>query len=52
MNKWFKSRWSMKPTGNSFYDSVSGNVIHYWVDCYGKEWMAVSRWGYRITKNK
>ena len=48
MIKWFKSRWSMKPTGKSFYDSIGGDEVRYWVDCYGTEWMGVSRWGFRV----
>jgi hypothetical protein len=48
MIKWFKSRWSMKPTGKSFYDSIGGDLVRYWVDCYGTEWMGVSRWGFRV----
>jgi hypothetical protein len=48
MIKWFKSRWSMKPTGKSFYDSIGGDEVRYWVDCYDVEWMGVSRWGFRV----
>ena len=48
MIKWFKSRWSMKQLDRSFYDSVGGDVVHYWIDCYGVEWMAVSKWGFRV----
>jgi hypothetical protein len=48
MIKWFKSRWTMEQLDKRFYDSVSGDVIHYWVDCYGVEWMASYRWGFRV----
>ena len=48
MIKWFKSRWSMEKLDKSFYDSIGGDVVHYWVDSYGVEWMAVSKWGFRV----
>jgi hypothetical protein len=48
MIKWFKSRWSMEKLDKSFYDSIDGDVVHYWIDCYGVEWMAVSKWGFRV----
>ena len=48
MINWVKSRWSMKPNGISFYDSINRDVVRHWVDCYGSEWMAVSKWGFRV----
>jgi hypothetical protein len=47
----FKSRWSMKPTGDSFRDTVNGDLVRFWKDCYGDEWMAVSKWGFRVKCN-
>jgi hypothetical protein len=48
MIKYLKSRWSMKPTGQSFTDVVVGDSVRFWVDCYGDEWMAVDKWGFRV----
>jgi hypothetical protein len=48
MIKSFKSRWTMKPTGASFMDVVTLDLVQYWEDCYGDKWMAVSKWGFRI----
>lgn len=45
---WIKSRWTMRKTGNSFYDSIGNQVINQWVDCYGNEWLAGCRWGFRV----
>lgn len=50
MFKIIKSRWTMKPTGQSFYDSIAGEDVKFWVDCYGVEWMAVSKWGMRVSR--
>jgi L-arabinose isomerase len=52
MNNWLKSRWSMKQTGNSFRDIVTGDSVRDWVDCYGDKWMAVSKWGFRVKINE
>jgi hypothetical protein len=39
----------MKKTAkNGFVDKVSGDVVHYWIDCYGCEWMATNKWGFRV----
>jgi hypothetical protein len=50
--KWLKSRFTMKKTGNSFYDSIGGEVIYQWQDCYNDVWMAGSRWGFRVKINQ
>jgi len=31
-----------------FYDKVLGNTVYYWQDCYFEQYMASSRWGFRI----
>lgn len=49
---WIKSRWTMRKTGNSFYDSIGGEVIYQWVDCYSDVWLAGSRWGFRVKINE
>lgn len=38
----------MKPTGESFMDVVTSELVQYWVDCYGDRWMAVNKWGFRV----
>ena len=38
----------MKPTGQSFRDAVTYDEVRFWKDCYGFEWMAVSKWGFRV----
>lgn len=43
-----KSRWSMKSTGKTFLDEIDWKQIHHWIDCYGDEWIAVSKLGFRI----
>ena len=47
-----KSRWTMKKTGNSFYDNIGGNVVYQWQDCYGDVWSAEWRWGLRVKINE
>lgn len=49
---WIKSRWTMRKTGNEFYDNIAGMVIYQWVDCYSDVWLAGSRWGYGVKINK
>jgi hypothetical protein len=50
--RWLKSRWSMRNTGNAFRDTISWNQVYRWVDCYGDEWLAESRWGFRVKLNQ
>ena len=46
------SRLSMKPNGRpGFVDRVSGNYVTCWIDKYGREFMAVKKWGYRVKLN-
>jgi hypothetical protein len=43
------SRWTMvKLTRTPFYDKVAGKMVYYWQDCYFEQYMAASRWSYRI----
>lgn len=42
----------MKPTGQSFTDIVNWDIVRFWVDCYGDEWMAVNKWGFRVKCDK
>lgn len=41
----------VKTTREDFYDSVAGQNIYYWQDCYFQTFMAASKWGYRIKLN-
>lgn len=31
-----------------FIDSVDGSDVWLWIDNYNTEWLAVSRWGFRL----
>lgn len=52
MIKNIKSRMSMVETGSSFTDVVTGDSVRFWMDCYGDEWMAVNKWGFRVKCTK
>jgi hypothetical protein len=46
------SRWTMvKTPREGFIDWAAGKKIYYWQDCYFEEYMAASRWSYRIKLN-
>ena len=46
------SRWTMvKTTRSPFWDKVAGEKIYYWQDCYFEQYIAASRWSYRIKLN-
>jgi len=49
---WIKSRWTMRKTGNSFWDSIGSKKIYQWQDCYSDVWLANWRWGFRVKINK
>jgi len=42
------SRITMVKTGRSFYDAIEKRTIYYWVDYYFDEYMAYSRWEFRV----
>lgn len=43
------SRCTMvKTTRTPFMDKIAGKQIYYWQDCYFEQYMAASRWSYRI----
>jgi hypothetical protein len=47
----FLSRATMKNTGRClFVDKVNGREVWLYIDKYGKEWMAQSKWGMRCAK--
>jgi len=36
-------------TNRGFVDSVANKTVYFWVDGYGREWMAFHRWsGFRV----
>jgi hypothetical protein len=45
------SRLTMKCEGSLFTDVVNGRSVNLYIDDYGVEWMAQSKWGFR-TKRK
>jgi hypothetical protein len=47
--RWVISRVTMKKTGSAFVDVVTGDIVHYWKDYYGQAWLAVTRWGFRVS---
>ena len=46
-----KSRLTMVRQQTLFYDKVNGKAVNEYVDCFGKKWMAQSRFGMRISKD-
>lgn len=47
---WLKKLLGGRPMdeadGCTFTDIVSGRLVRYWRDCYGRYWMAHTRWGW------
>ena len=35
-----------------FTDAVNGSTVNLYIDKYGTEWMAQSKWGFRTEKNE
>jgi hypothetical protein len=46
------SRITMKYECPLFTDVVNGKSVNLYTDKYGTEWMAQSKWGFRIEKNE
>lgn len=47
----FLSRLTMKNTGRClFVDKVNGREVWLYIDKYGKEWMAQSKWEMRCAR--
>ena len=45
------SRFTMSNTGRClFVDKVNGREVWLYVDCFGKEYMAQSKWGMRCER--
>lgn len=42
-----KSKATMKQKYSLFWDVVGKEQVYLWEDCYGIEWMATSKWGFR-----
>ena len=47
---WIKSRLSMKCVDTLFLDKVNGLYVRLYVDCYGKHWMAQTKYGFRTER--
>jgi hypothetical protein len=41
----------VKTTKPPFYDWIDGKMIYYWQDYYFEQYLAASRWGYRVKLN-
>ena len=41
-----KSYMTLKYLDYAFTDTVSGNSVNYYEDCYGDIWLKESRWGF------
>lgn len=50
ISKYAKSRFTMTPTQTLFYDKVNGKAVISYKDCYGKYWMAHSKFGHRVAE--
>jgi hypothetical protein len=42
------SRLTMVKTGKSFNDHVVSKPVYYWTDYYFDQYLASSRWGFRV----
>jgi len=42
-----KSRLTMVQTGAGFWDPIGSIAVKRWRDCYGDEWLAGGRFGFR-----
>lgn len=51
MIKNLKSFFTMKRKHCLFIDSVSGDEVFLYIDCFGVEWMASYFWTDRIKRN-
>lgn len=49
--KILKSRLTMVRQQTLFWDKVNGQAVNLYKDCFGKKWMAQSRFGMRISKD-
>jgi len=47
---WLVSRLSMKYVCDLFVDKVSGRVVKLYKDCYGDEYMANAKYGWRCPR--
>lgn len=45
------SRFTMNYVHSLFTDAVNGSTVNLYIDKYGTEWMAQSKWGFRTEKN-
>ena len=47
---WFKSKRSMEYEETLFYDHIGGKNVNLYLDRYGVEWMATSKWAPRVKR--
>lgn len=47
--KILKSRLTMVRQQTLFWDKVNGQAVNLYIDCFGKKWIAQSRFGMRIS---
>ena len=52
MIRWIKSRLSMKYHCVLFWDKINGKAVCLYVDYFGDEWMAQSKFGMRIKRER
>jgi len=46
-----RSRLTMVRQQTLFYDKVNGKAVNEYTDCFGKKWMAQSKFGFRTSSN-
>lgn len=50
---WLTGGRPMLYQGYAFRDVVSGKAVHYWVDHYGRHWLAEHRWSrFRVERSR
>ncbi len=49
--KSLRSRLTMVRQQTLFYDKVNGKAVIEYKDCFGKKWMAQSKFGFRTSNN-
>jgi hypothetical protein len=52
MFKRIRSRLTMEMKYSLFYDHIEGKNVYLWEDCYGVEWMAQTKYGFRVLYSK
>ena len=42
----------MKYERGLFHDCVNGRLVCLYIDCYDTQWMAQSKWGFRVRRGE